>query len=127
MKDEVQSAQTVKGLLQAIVDSGFSFTYFYQKGGDSSCVYIYRFQKGKDYFDWRETSGKLELHFVVYVNGEYRFPVLYTLYKKQRRKFAFSHLFKRATVDEERAFFASLIMAEWDKAQPQKDFFGIAL
>ena len=127
MKDEVQSAQTVKGLLQAIVDSGFSFTYFYQKGGDSSCVYIYRFQKGKDYFDWRETSGKLELHFVVYSKGEYRFPALYALYKKQRRKFAFSHLFKKATVDEERAFFASLILAEWDKAQAQKDFFGIKL
>ena len=47
--NEVQSAEQIKKLTAPFLEKGYSFTYFYQKGGDSSCVYICRFQKGKDY------------------------------------------------------------------------------
>ena len=104
-------------------ERGFSFRYFYEKGGDSSCVYICRYQKGKDFFDLRETSGKYELHLVVYAKGEYRFPSLAALYKKESRKFKIKHLFKAATPSEYRAYFAELLEKEWQSSAP--DFFGI--
>ena len=99
-----------------IEERGFSFQYFHEKGGDSSCVYICRFQKGNDFFDVRETSGKYELHFVVYAKGEYRFP-------KFKRKFTIKSLFKKPTIDEQRAFLVSELEKEWQSENPE--FFGI--
>lgn len=99
--------------------------YFHEKGGDSSCVYIYRFQKGKDFFDWRETSGDNEMHFVVYANGQYCFPNLEKRQAKRFRSFRIKHLFRRATLSEKRELFASAILAEW-QASPD-NFFGILL
>ncbi len=99
-----------------IKERGFSFTYFHEKGGDSSCVYICRFQKGKDFFDVRETSGKYELHFVVYAKGEYRFPTF-------KRKFTLKSLFKKPTIDEQRAYLVSELEKEWQSENPE--FFGI--
>lgn len=99
-----------------IKERGFSFKYFHEKGGDSSCVYICRFQKGKDFFDVRETSGKYELHFVVYAKGEYRFP-------KFKRKFTLKSLLKKPTIDEQRAFLISELEKEWQSESTE--FFGI--
>lgn len=99
-----------------IKERGFSFKYFHEKGGDSSCVYICRFQKGKDFFDVRETSGKYELHFVVYAKGEYRFP-------KFKRKFTLKSLLKKPTIDEQRAFLVSELEKEWQSESTE--FFGI--
>lgn len=122
--NEVQFAETIKKLTAPFLqERGFSFRYFYEKGGDSSCVYICRFQKGKDYFDIREISGKYELHIVVYANGEYRFPTLQALDKKAYRAFVFKHLFKKPTIDERRAFALGLLEKEWQSDKP--DFFGI--
>lgn len=122
---EVLSAETIKKLTAPFLEKGFDFEYFHQKGGDSSCVYVYRFKKGRDFFDWRETSGTYEIHLVVCVNGEYRFPNLERTYKKQARAFAWKHLFKKATVEEKRVFFASLLLQELQRTPTE--FFGIAL
>ena len=123
--NEVQSAEIIKKLTAPFLEKGFAFEYFYQKGGDSSCVYIYRFKKGRYFFDWRETSGTYEIHLVVNRNGEFAFPNLMALYPKERKKFRVKHFFKSATVDEKRAFFAELLNKELAKSETE--FFGIPL
>jgi hypothetical protein len=123
--NEVQSAQQIKKLTAPFLEKGFSFEYFYQKGGDSSCVYICRYQKGKSYFDWRENSGGKEINIVVCVNGEFRFPSLKSLYPKEYRAFAIKHIFKKASVEDRREFIATLLNAELLSGKP--DFFGIPL
>ena len=123
--NEVQSAQQIKKLTAPFLEQGFSFEYFYQKGGDSSCVYICRYQKGKSYFDWRENSGGKEINIVVCVNGEFRFPSLKSLYPKEYRAFAIKHIFKKASVEDRREFIATLLNAELLSGKP--DFFGIPL
>ena len=121
----MQSAETIKKLTAPFFEKGFSFEYTYQKGGDSSCVYVYRFKKGKHFFDWRETSGTYEIHLVVCVNGEYNFPNLMKEYAKETRAFKAKHLFKRATVDEKRAFFAALLTKGLTSGK--SDFYGIPI
>lgn len=121
MKD-VFTAETIKDLLSPLLEKGFTFEYTHEKGGDSSCVYIGRFRKGRDFFDWREVSGGDDINFVAYVRGEYKFPSLKHLYKKEFRAFSFKHLFKRATLMEKRKFYAVLLIKE---LQTKPDFFGI--
>jgi len=123
--NDIMTADTVKKLMQPLIDKGCIFDYFYEKGGDSSCVYICRFKKGKDYFDWREVSGENEVHLVAYVKGEFVFPNLKLLYKKAYRKFRFKHIFKKATMDEKRQFTADLLNQELSAGKP--DFFGLKL
>ena len=120
---DVLTAETVKNLTKPILEKGFLFEYFYQKGGDSSCVYICRFKKGKDYWDWREVSGGEEINIVTFVNGGYGFPSLKSLYPTEWKKFKWAHIFRRPTMDERRAFVASLLLKELEKP----DFFGIKL
>lgn len=121
--DEVRSAEEIKTLTKPFLEKGFAFEYTYQKGGDSSCVYVYRFRKGRDYFDWRETSGTYEIHLVVCVDGQFVFPNLYKKYKKETRAFAWKHLFKHADIAEKRAFFARLLCKELQA----ESFYGIKL
>ena len=121
--NEVLTAETIKKLTQPILEKGFVFEYFYEKGGDSSCVYICRFKKGRDFFDWREVSGGDEINIVTFVGGEYGFPSLKFLYPKEYRAFRFKHLFRKPTVKEKREFFASLLIQELQKP----DFFGIEI
>ena len=122
--NEVVTAERIKELTAPILEKGFAFEYFYEKGGDSSCVYICRYRKGKDFFDWREVSGGNEIHIVAFVDGVYRFPSLKYLYPKQHRAFKLKHLFKKATLDEKRVFVAGLLNTE---LQTKPDFFGIKL
>ena len=124
-KNEENSWEEIARLNAPFIEKGFTFEYFHQKGGDSSCVYIYRFKKGKNFFDWRETSGKYEIHLVVSVNGEYKFPNLEKRHASQAKKWKLKHLFKAPSIQEKRAFFASLL-AEELKAN-STDFFGIQL
>ena len=121
--NEIISAENIKALTAPILEKGFSFEYFYQKGGDSSCVYICRYKKGRDFFDWREVSGGNEINIVVYVDGAFQFPSLKYLYKKEHRAFAWKHLFRRATMEERRAFVAGLLNQRLDGG----DLFGIRL
>ena len=121
---EILSAKIIQDLTAPFLEKGFSFEYTYEKGGDSSCVYIYRFRKGKDFFDWRETSGTYEIHLVAYVNGEYVFPKMEKLYAKETRAFKIRNFFKKFTIDEKRAFFAKLLNKELENST---DFFGIKL
>ena len=106
---DIMTADKVKTLMQPLLDKGCFFEYFYEKGGDSSCVYIYRFQKGKNFFDLREVSGGNELNFVVFANGEYQFPSLKYLYKNEFRSFKLRHLFRAPTRREKREFFAKIL------------------
>ncbi len=122
-KNELEIEREMKSLFAYFIERGFSYRYFYEKGGDSSCVYIYRFQKGKDFFDLREVSGGDELNFVVYENGNYQFPSLKYLYKKEFKKFSLQHLFKKTSAKEKREFFAKLLTEEGKKG----NFFGIQL
>ena len=123
--EDLQSAKEMQTLTQAFFEKGFVFEYTYQKGGDSSCVYIYRYKKGQSYFDLREVSGSTEMTFVVWTNGEYLFPNLKTLYKKEFRKFKIKHLFRRATRGEVRRFIAGLLNEQL--SQNPSSFFGIKL
>ena len=108
MNEQLANEQ-IKKMTAPILEKGFVFEYLYQKGGDSSCVYIYRFQKGKNFFDLRENSGGDELNFVVFANGEYQFPSLKYLYKKEFRAFKLRHLFRAPTKREKREFFAQIL------------------
>lgn len=121
MTDEGQSVEKIRQWTTAFLQRGFTLQYTYQKGGDSSCVYIYRFQKGKDFFDWRETSGTDELHFVVYAGGAYAFPKL----PKCKRPFSLRRLLKGRTMDERRAEFAAALNAALEASEDS--FFGIPL
>ena len=123
--EELQQANIIKELTAPILEKGFQFEYFYEKGGDSSCAYICRYRKGKDYFDWREVSGGSEINFVVYVNGEYYFPSLKTAFPKEYRAVSLKHLLKKPSLDERRAFVARLLNAEIQSGKT--DFFGIKL
>ncbi len=123
---DLKSEQQIKGLLAPFLDRGWRFEYTYQKGGDSSCVYIYRFIKDSNrYFEWRETSGVYEIHLFVCVNGEYRFPDPIKKYKKQARAFWWKHLFSKASVEEKRDFFGSLLRLELENNP--NNFYGIDL
>ncbi|MBE7077815.1 MAG: hypothetical protein E7377_03815 [Clostridiales bacterium] len=123
--NEVFMAERVKELTRPILEKGFLFEYFYQKGGDSSCVYICRFKKGKDYLDWREVSGGDEINIVVCVGGEFHFPSLKSMYPKRYRAFRWKHLFRNPTVEEKRVFIAELLCEELGKGETE--FFGIKL
>ena len=79
MNGQTAIVDDIKKLTTPFIERGFSFEYLYEKGGDSSCVYICRFRKGRDFFDWREVSGGDEINIVAYVGGEYRFPSLKTV------------------------------------------------
>ena len=120
---DIMTADKVKTLMQPLLDKGCFFEYFYEKGGDSSCVYICRFKRGKDYFDWRELSGTQEINLLAWVQGEYAFPNLKAMYPKQYRKFRFKHLFREATMDEKREFIAGLLLTEL--AKDETNFFGL--
>ena len=120
---EINSAEKIKSLTLPLLEKGFTFEYLYQKGGDSSCVYICRYKKGKDFFDWREVSGGEEINLVTYTNGAYGFPSVKSLYPKQYRTFKRKHFFKKASIDERRAFIASILLLELKK----DNFFGIPL
>ena len=120
--DELQIETQMKQAFAPFLERGFTYRYLYEKGGDSSCVYIYRFQKGKDFFDLREVSGGDEINFVVYMGGSYQFPSLKFLYKKEFRAFSLKYLFKKPTKQEKRQFFAELLVKH---LQEKDSFFGI--
>ncbi|MBQ4268949.1 MAG: hypothetical protein IJB97_04800 [Clostridia bacterium] len=120
---ELKIEREMKGLFAYFLERGFSYLYTYEKGGDSSCSYIYRFAKGKDFFDLRELSGGDELNFVVFVGGQWKFPSLAARFKKEFRAFRWKHLFKKPTKEEKRAFFAELLI----KQAQSGDFFGLTV
>ena len=124
MTNELEIEKQIKEAFAFFLERGFSHRYFYEKGGDSSCVYIHRFQKGKDFFDLREVSGGDEINFVVYADGAYQFPSLKTLYKAQHTAFFWKHFFKKPTKEERRAFLYGLLL---DGIETKTEFFGIKL
>ena len=120
---ELKIEREMKRLFAYFLERGFTYLYTYEKGGDSSCSYIYRFSKGKNFFDLREVSGGDELHFVVYLDGQWKFPSLKARYPKEFRVFFWKHLFKKATKEEKRAFFAELLTRQAQSGE----FFGFTM
>ena len=106
-----------------LLEKGFVYTYTYDKGSDSSCVYIYRFTRGRDYFDLRAVSGGGEGTFVACVNGDYVFPNFKTRHKKLMRVFKWKHLFKAPTVEERWALAGEILKRETEGGE----LFGIKL
>ncbi len=104
-----------------LFERGFSYEYAYDKGSDSSCVYIYRFRKGKDFFDLRAVSGGEDGTFVVFVRGEYLFPALKIRNKKLFSAFKRKHFFKKPTVQERFSFAAEILKKEAENG----DLFGL--
>ena len=123
--NEVKTAEEIKRRVMPFLEKGFNFEYFYEKGGDSSCVYICRLKKGRDFFDWREVSGGEEIHLVVKADGQFVFPNLHYRHKKTARAFFWKHIFKKATMDEKRDLFAQMLLQELTLSP--KNFFGIEL
>ncbi|MBQ9118005.1 MAG: hypothetical protein IJY11_02260 [Clostridia bacterium] len=119
---ELERDREIKEQFAFFLERGYTYQYLYEKGGDSACSYIYRFSKGRDFFDVRELSGGDELSFVVYHAGTYAFPYLKSKYKKQYRAFAFKHLFKKSTAKERRALLAEILQTEYES---EPNFFGI--
>ena len=95
-----------------LFDAGFSYRYTYDKGSDSSCVYIMRFEKGRDFIDLRTVSGGGERNFVVFSGGQYLFPDLCRRHKKEARAFRVKHFFRKPTEEELFALEADLLRAE---------------
>lgn len=95
-----------------LFDAGFSYRYTYDKGSDSSCVYIMRFEKGRDFIDLRTVSGGGERNFVVFSGGQYLFPDLCRRHKKEARAFRVKHFFRKPTEEELFALEADLFRAE---------------
>ncbi len=120
-KYELERDREIQAQFAFFIERGFAYRYLYEKGGDSACVYIYRFQKGKGYFDVREVSGGDELGCVVFSHGNYLFPSLKSKYKKEHRAFALKHLFKKSGAKERRALLATLLQREYETT----DFFGL--
>lgn len=104
--------ETVKKLFGFLLDAGFVYEYTYDKGSDSSCVYILRFRKGRDFLDLRTVSGGSERNLVVFSGGQYLFPSLRLRHKKEFRAFRFRHLFSRPDETERLAFEAALLRSE---------------
>ena len=123
-RDELAIERQMKEDFALFLKKGFSYEYTYEKGGDSSCAYIYRFKKGRNYFDIRELSGGDELNLVVHVNGEVLFPSLKSMYKKEYRTFFWKHLFRGSTREERRKFLAQILNKH---IEGKTDFFGIPL
>lgn len=123
--NEIVSAEIIKNLTAPVLEKGFAFEYFYQKGGDSSCVYVYRFKKGRSFLDWREVSGGEEINLVTYIDGTYGFPSLKLLFPKEWKAFWRKHFLRKPTMEERRVFVASLLNAEIQSGKTE--FFGITL
>lgn len=117
--------EEIKNLTAPFLERGFTFRYFYEKGGDSSCVYVCRFQKGKDYFDWREVSGSEEIHIVAFSDGEYRFPSLKSFSPKKYRAYALKSFLKKPDLKKRREFVADLLITELESGKSH--FLGIPL
>ena len=124
MREELEIEKQMKADFAPFLERGFLYEYTYEKGGDSSCSYIYRFKKGRDYFDIRELSGGDEINLVVHAGGEVKFPPLKFLYKKEYKAFFWKHFFKKSTREDRRKFMAELLVKH---LQSNPDFFGISL
>lgn len=121
--DEKPYEREIARELGFLLEKGFVYEYTYDKGSDSSCVYIYRFRRGRDYFDLRSVSGGGEGTFVVFAGGQYAFPNLKLRHKQKFRAFKRKHLFRRATAEERWAFAGELLRDELKDGE----FFGIKI
>lgn len=106
-----------------LLEAGFTYEHLYDKGSDSSCVYIYRFRKGRDFLDFRSVSGGKERNVVVFSDGQYLFPNFKMRYKKELRAFGRKHIFKKPADEELWALAAEFLKKEISDGK----LFGIAL
>ena len=121
---DIFAADTVKTLMQALMEKGCFFEYFYEKEEEKE-IYICRFKKGKEYLDWRESVDGKEIQIAVSTEKELRVLPLKAMYRKEHRRFWWKHLFKRVKADERRVFVADLLMRELTGENPT--FYGMKL
>ena len=121
---DLYAAETIKNLMQPLLGKGFFFEYFYEQENGAP-VYICRFKKGKEYLDWRETESGKEMEIALFVKERETVLDIKKKYRKQRWKFFFKNLFRKATLNDRRAFIAGLLLSELEKEQ--NNFFGIKL
>ncbi len=117
------AAETIKNAMQPFLDKGFFFEYFYERKENGESVYVCRFKKGKESLDWRESEDGKQIELWVRLQKEIVVLNLKGRFPKQHRRFFWKHLFRRATVDQRRAFLASLLVLELES--DKTDFFGI--
>jgi len=121
--DEKPFEKLINDAFEFLLEAGFAYEYLYDKGSDSSCVYIYRFKKGREFIDFRVVSGGNERNVVVFADGQYIFPNFNVRHKKAVRAFKFRHLLKKATNEELWRFASELVQAEIKDGK----LFGIGL
>lgn len=80
--DEKPYEEIIGRELAFLSEAGFGYEYLYDKGSDSSCVYIYRLKKGRDFLDFRTVSGGEKGNFVVFSAGDICFPIFGSVTKK---------------------------------------------
>ena len=83
-KNIENSWEEIARLCAPFLEKGFAFEYFHQKGGDSSCVYVYRFKKGKNFFS---------LPFFTLSSSPLLFLPFFSLQKEKKRRSFFFLLF----------------------------------
>ena len=121
--DEKPFEKVIEREFGFLLEKGFEYEYLYDKGSDSSCVYIYRLKRGRDFFDFRAVSGGKTGTFVVCAKGEYLFPSLTLRHKKEYGAFKRKHFFRRATKEEEFALAAAFLKSELENGE----LFGIRI
>lgn len=121
--EQIALEQLVKKELEILPMAGFVYESAYDKSTDTSCVYIHRFKRGGESVEIRTVTGGKKMSLVIYSGGEYRFPDLFKLYKKETASFRLSHLIHKASEEELWRFFLSLMKKECEKGS----LFGIDL
>lgn len=113
----------IKAELDVFLQGGFTYEFTYDKSTDTSCVYIHRFKRGSEVVEIRTVTSGKNIKLVINRGGSYQFPNLTARYQKEANAFKFSHIFKKATEEEQWKFFLSLMKKECEKGE----FFGIKL
>ena len=122
---DIMAAKVIKDGMNAFLEKGFLFEYFYERNEAGNPIYICRFKKGKEYIDWQETEDGEEIAICVRASEKTSILDLKALYPKAFRNHFWNTLFRKPTVNERRSFIASLLVEEFKSESP--DFFGIKI
>ena len=79
--DEKPYEEIIGRELAFLSEAGFGYEYLYDKGSDSSCVYIYRLKKGRDFLDFRTVAGRRGIS-SSFRAGDICFPIFGSVTKK---------------------------------------------
>ena len=120
---DIMAAKVIKDGMNAFLEKGFLFEYFYERNEAGTPIYVCRFKKGKAYIDWQETEDGEEIVICVRAGENTSVLDLKALYPKAFRNHFWNTLFRKPTVNERRSLIAELLVEEFKSEKP--DFFGI--